>query len=159
MKVRTNPALINLFISQHVKEASNYQESLWYSGSELYSYRSLLARIDTTKNVLLINEYIRNYSNTTAKHTSTLVGYAKRASYKILIIPLSESSEEILKFYTDTILELLNKYKRARKNKDFYKIRIKDFIRDVEYYANYSGIKDYKVDTALMQELFKLCIL
>ena len=159
MIVSTNPKVVEMFFKQNISQVSNPQQSLWYNNKELYSYRSLLARIDATNKVLFIDEYIRSYSNTTAKHTALIIREASYRDCKILSIPLTDSTEQVLKFYSDKIFGLLDKYKRTRKHKEFYKVRIKAYIKDSEDYAKYSGIKDYKVDTTLMQELFKLCIL
>lgn len=159
MIVSTNPRVVEMFFKQNILQVSNPQQSLWYNNEKLYSYKSLLARIDATNKVLFIDEYIRSYSNTTAKHTALIIREANYRDCKTLSIPLTDSTEQVLKFYSDKIFGLLDKYKKAIKNKPIYKDKIKNCIKDVEYYANYSGIKDYKVDTALMQELFKLCIL
>ena len=159
MKLRTNQAVIEAFFNQVKPKGKNPIQSLWFNGNKVYSFRSLLGIIDVPNKVLLIDDNIRHYSVTTSKHTSPLIREALGNDYKIFSIPLEEPNQFVLKFYLDKITELLGKYKRARKHKEFYKVRIKAYIKDSEDYAKYSGIKNYKADTTLMQELFKLCIL
>ena len=159
MTFRTNQAVIEAFFNQVKPKGKNPIQSLWFNGNKVYSYRSLLGIIDVPNKVLLIDDNIRHYSVTTSKHTSPLIREALGNNYRIFSIPLEEPNQFVLKFYLDKITELLGKDKRARKHKEFYKVRIKAYIKDSEDYAKYSGIKNYKADTTLMQELFKLCIL
>lgn len=160
MIFRTNQAVIEAFFNQLKPKGYNPTHSLSFNGNKIYSYRSLLGIIDVSNKVLLIDDNIRHYSSTTSKHhTGPLIREAHFENYRILFIPLEEPTQFVLKFYLDKITELLGNYKRSRKHKEFYKVKIKDWIKDSEDYAKYSGIKNYKADTTLMQELFKLCIL
>lgn len=156
IKVSTNPQVINLYFEQQLHKVTNYQKTLSFCGTKLYSYSSLLAIIDPTNYILFIDADIRKYSNTTAKQTHTLVSKANRANYTILTLPLETEPNEVLIWYWNLIEGLIYKYIRARKHKDYYKLNIKSILEEVETFVNYSGINRKSKEYKHKDKLFKL---
>lgn len=163
IKVNTNPEVTQLYIDQAFPGVTNRQESLWFRGTKLYSYNSLLAIIDPANKVLCIDSDIRCYSNTTAKQTHILVSRANRANFSIFSIPLETPPEKILMYYWNLVEGYIAKYNRAIKHKEYYNSLIKDILNEAELYANYTQInkksKEYKYKTKLVKELFEYKLL
>ena len=157
-KLSTNKLILSAFIDQNLSEASNPKETLWFKGTKLYSYESLLAIIDPANNVLLIDKDIRNYSNTTQKQT-LLLNKLLPNNYTILSIPLKASPEEILMYYWNLVEGLIVKYNRATKHKTYYKTGIHRILQEAEQFVNYTSIsrksKEYKYRTKLVKLLFE----
>ena len=156
IKVNTNPEVIQLYIDQTFPEVTNRQKSLWFKGTKLYSYKSLLAIIDPVNSILFIDSDICKYSHTTVKQTHRLVSKANKANYTILTLPLELKPNEVLVWYWNLIEGLIYKYIRARKHKDYYKLNIKSILEEVETFVNYSGINKKSKEYKHKDKLFKL---
>ena len=163
IKINTNSQVIQLYIDQAFPEATNRQQSLWFRGTKLYSYDSLLAIIDPANNIVCIDSDIRCYSNTTAKQTHILVSRANRANFSIFSIPLETPPEKILMYYWNLVEGYIAKYNRAIKHKEYYNSLIKDILNEAELYTNYTQInkksKEYKYKTKLVKQLFEYKLL
>lgn len=105
----------HLWASQAQEEATNQSRNFYFKGLTIYSYGSHfpIARIyDKDNHIVFLTT--RGYSNTTAKHIG-VVGYAINHK-KIFHVPNVEGDhEKNVIHYLDTIEELINKQKRARK--------------------------------------------
>lgn len=163
IKVNTNPEVIQLYIDQTFPEVTNRQKSLWFKGTKLYSYDSLLAIIDPANKVLCIDSDIRHYSNTTSKQTALLCSRATRSNYIILSLPLETLPEQVIMYYWNKVEYYIAKYLKARVNQSIYKERIHIYLNQAELYANYTQInkksKEYKYRTKLIKQLFEYQIL
>lgn len=163
IKINTNPQVIQLYIDQAFPEATNRQQSLWFKGTKLYSYNSLLAIIDPANNIVCIDSDIRNYSNTTAKQTALLCSRATRSNYIILSLPLETLPEQVIMYYWNKVEYYMAKYLKARVNQSIYKERIHIYLNEAEVYANYTQInkksKEYKYKTKLVKQLFEYKLL
>lgn len=163
IKVNTNPQVIQLYIDQAFPEATNRQKSLWFKGTKLYSYDSLLAIIDPANNIVCIDSDIRHYSNTTSKQTALLCSRATRSNYIILSLPLETLPEQVIMYYWNKVEYYIAKYLKARVNQSIYKERIHIYLNQAELYANYTQInkksKEYKYRTKLIKQLFEYQIL
>jgi len=160
-KFANNGQVIKAYIDQSYEFVSNYRNSLWFKGTELYSYDSLLAIIDVPNSVLLIDSAIKNYSNTTAKQTYALL--EQSGSFTLYIIPLKTKPNKVLEYYWNRIEMTIAKFNRAYKHKDYYKTCIKQLLDEIESYASYVGIdkrsKAYQFKHQIIQKLFKHQIL
>ena len=106
-----------------------------YDGSKLYSYTSLLAKIDREKKIIYIDSNIAGYSNSSKKHTN----YLRRA------IPGNYStfewdfSEDFITCKRNEIFKLIDMESRARKVS--YIPQIKRIIDNVNKYIEVHEIK------------------
>ena len=163
IKINTNPQVIQLYIDQAFPEATNRQKSLWFKGTKLYSYDSLLAIIDPANNIICIDSDIRHYSNTTSKQTALLCSRATRSNYIILSLPLETLPEQVIMYYWNKVEYYIAKYLKARVNQSIYKERIHIYLNQAEVYANYTQLnkksKEYKYKTKLVKQLFEYKLL
>lgn len=159
IKVNTNPEVILHYLQQNLYDVTNRQKSLWFRGTKLYSYDSLLAIIDPANKVLCIDSNIRHYSNTTSKQTALLCSRATRSNYIILSFPLETPSEQVIMYYWNKVEYYIAKYLKARVNQSIYKERIHIYLNQAEVYANYTQFnkksKEYKYKDKLIKSLFK----
>ena len=79
--------------------------------NKLYSYNSLMARIDRNKKIILIDEHISDYSNTSRKHRSNLLK-AIPSNYSVFEWRWRDSS--YIESQYNLIIEMLHKQSRAR---------------------------------------------
>ncbi len=161
LKFKTNETVLAAYIQQSVPSVTNPRETLWFNGTKLYSYRSLLAIIEPLDKVLFIDYNIRTYSNTTAKQTHLLISEAY--NFNIYFIPLEESPVGVLQFYWNQIEEFIKKFDRARTLKSTYKEIINSNLDSALSYVEYMKVnkksKEYKYLTQITKELFKRKIL
>lgn len=159
-KVSTNPEVISHYIDQQLPSVTNRQGSLWFKGTRLYSYNSLLAIIDTANQVLCIDKDIKSYSNTTSKQTLVLSRATPR-SYTKFIIPLDTTPEEVLMHYWNLVEGYIAKHIRA--NKLSYKHLIHHILTEAELFSDYTHIdkrsREYRDKSKLIKLLFKHKIL
>lgn len=157
-----NDSVINAFLGQRLPSGINPGKTLWFKGTYLYSYDSLLAIIDPSAEILFIDDNIRSYSNTTAKQTAKLVG---KNTYQVLSIPLLADYSEVLDFYWDKIEDRITKLIKARADhtKEAHKHWIHILLQDVETYVNYVEMdrrsSAYKRKHQITRQLFEHKIL
>ena len=107
-----------------------------YDGSKLYSYTSLLAKIDRSKKIVYVNSRIAGYSNTSRKHAN----HMHRAIPSNYDIFEWDFSNNIYEDRLDKILKLLDMQSRAR-SRD-YSLEIKKLILNTKKYSEiYTSIE------------------
>jgi len=120
-----------------------------YYGHELYSYNTVLAVIDRERNVISIDLSTANYSHTSSRHHSYLLGAIPRYQYTVFTYPFHES--DVPAWYLRQCMELLDKQSRARK---------RDYTSDVIEYLNeafeYIGVYGIDKRTATYKQLLRL---
>ena len=115
----TNDEVIKAFVDHEVHkgahQASNPKGSLSYIDDTLYSYNSILATFDRRNRAILVNKDIANYSVTSAKHAAKLKSFWVDSVFYILdnagVTPIDK--------YLVEIIETMEKYTRARSNKEY----------------------------------------
>jgi len=167
----TNEEVIYAFTKRRSREAKN----LSTNGTTLWSYDSVLARWEN--DWLIIYGKIATYSNTSQKHTALLrieLGYNKKNIYWF------NNGATTLEY--SHILEMINciqKYKSARSNKKIwkdmlmaaktkllthlddhkyeqgYKIKVKNYIKKLEYQFNLQDIWNKKADQKVFDKIIK----
>ena len=100
-----------------------------YDGSKLYSYASLLAKIDRSKKIVYVNSRIAGYSNTSRKHAN----HMHRAIPSNYDIFEWDFSNNIYEERLEKILKLLDMQSRAR-SRD-YSLEIKKLILNTKKYS------------------------
>ena len=160
---RTLPAnhnVISAFLNQHLSEAHNPRDSLWFKGDKLYSYNSHLATI-MPDDTIFINSELIGYSNTTSAHISCLHHIAVDSQF--FTIPLDLQPREVLNWYWDQVELFISKYLKARKTKEHHKSVIKATLDIIERYVDYMKldrtIPEYLRKHTIIQLLFKHQIL
>ena len=104
----------NSQVAHHfIYESSEAQGSNFScNGSKLYSYSSLMATIDREKKIILIDERISHYSNSSQKHRSHLLR-AIPSDYSVFEWYWKDGS--FVEAQYNVILNLIGKQSRARK--------------------------------------------
>ena len=104
----------NSQVAHHfIYESSEAQGSNFScNGSKLYSYSSLMATIDREKKIILIDERISNYSNSSRKHRNHFIR-AIPSNYSVFEWHWADGSFIETQYYV--LLNLLDKQSRARK--------------------------------------------
>ena len=100
-----------------------------YDGSKLYSYTSLLAKIDRSKKIVYVNSRIAGYSNTSRKHAN----HMHRAIPSNYDIFEWDFSNNIYEERLEKILKLIDMQSRAR-SRD-YSLEIKKLILNTKKYS------------------------
>lgn len=112
--------LLRAFLYQHESSGSTAENRMSFSGNTLYSYFSVLARLETypksQQTVLFIDNGISEYSVTTAKQVARM---RRINSYPEQFWDLEKSVEQNLLSIIIRINDLLIKHKRARSNKPY----------------------------------------
>ena len=98
-------------------------------GSRLYSYHSLLAKIDRSKKIVYVNSRIAGYSNTSRKHAN----HMHRAIPSNYDIFEWDFANNIYEERLEKILKLLDMQSRAR-SRD-YSLEIKKLILNTKKYS------------------------
>jgi hypothetical protein len=111
------------------KSISSRGSNFSYDGSKLYSYASLLAKIDRSKKIVYVNSRIAGYSNTSRKHASHM-HRAIPSSYDIFEWDFANN---IYEERLEKILKLLDMQSRAR-SRD-YSLEIKKLIVNTKKYS------------------------
>lgn len=109
-----------------ISRGSNFS----YDGSKLYSYDSLLAKIDRSKKIVYVNGRIAGYSNTSRKHANHMMHRAIPSNYDIFEWDFANN---IYEERLEKILKLLDMQSRAR-SRD-YSLEIKKLILNTKKYS------------------------
>lgn len=88
-------------------QGSNFR----FNGNRLYSYRSLMATIERDRKIILIDEKISCYSNTSKKHRNHLLR-AIPSNYKVFEWRWQDGS--FIEYKYNSILGMIDKQSRAR---------------------------------------------
>ena len=111
------------------KSISSRGSNFSYDGSKLYSYNSLLAKIDRSKKIVYVNSRIAGYSNSSRKHAN----HMHRAIPSNYDIFEWDFSNNIYEERLEKILKLLDMQSRAR-SRD-YSLEIKKLILNTKKYS------------------------
>lgn len=106
-----------------------------YEYDRLYSYYSILAKIDREKTIVYIDSKVAGYSNTSRKHTTHLY----RAIPGYYSVFEWDFSEDFITCKRNEIFELISKEARARKVS--YLTQIQRIIDNVDEYIEVHEIK------------------
>ena len=109
-----------------------------YRYDRLYSYNSVLAKIDRQEKVVLVDENISGYSNSSRKHANHM-HRAIPSYYKIIEYPFDA---EPFEYYYHKIMECIKLQKRARVTD--YSYQIKKYINQANNLAEYKKAKSNK---------------
>ena len=120
-------------------------------GSRLYSYHSLLAKIDRDKKIVYVNSEIAGYSNSSRKHAN----HMHRAIPSNYDIFEWDFANNIYEERLDKILKLLDMQSRAR-SRD-YSLEIKKLIVNTKKYSEIHVLKD-KNDKKILKEILSIDI-
>ena len=107
-----------------------------YDGNKLYSYDSLLAKIDRDKKIVYVNSEIADYSNSSRKHANHMY----RAIPSFYEIFEWDFGNNIYEERLDKILKLLDMQSRAR-SRD-YSLEIKKLILNTKKYSEIHPLKN-----------------
>ena len=153
----TNATLLIAYINGTYSEARNPRNSLLFVGDHLQSYKSVLARIDRTNNVLCINHNLIGYSVTTTAHISSLISLCD--DYQIFIVPFDKQPLQVVKWYWESIEGIIPKYLRSITKKEIYKSDIYKLLSKVESYVEYMQLdrssEEYMYKIEVTRKLFK----
>ena len=120
-------------------------------GSRLYSYHSLLAKIDRNKKIVYVNSEIAGYSNSSKKHANHMYR-AIPSNYDIFEWDFANN---IYEERLDKIIKLLDMQSRAR-SRD-YSLEIKKLIVNTKKYSEIHVLKD-KNDKKILKEILSIDI-
>ena len=120
-------------------------------GSRLYSYHSLLAKIDRDKKIVYVNSEIAGYSNSSRKHAN----HMHRAIPSNYDIFEWDFANNIYEERLDKIFKLLDMQSRAR-SRD-YSLEIKKLIVNTKKYSEIHVLKD-KNDKKILKEILSVDI-
>ena len=130
-----------------ISRGSNFS----YDGNKLYSYHSLLAKIDRDKKIVYVNSKIAGYSNSSRKHAN----HMHRAIPSFYEIFEWDFGNNIYEERLDKILKLLDMQSRAR-SRD-YSLEIKKLILNTKKYSEIHPLKD-KDDKKILKEILSIDI-
>ena len=115
-------------------EGSNFS----YRYDKLYSFYSVLAIINRVEKIVLVDENIAGYSNTSRKHANHM-RRAIPSYYKIIEYPFNM---EPFEYYYNQIIQCIRLQKRARVTD--YSHQIKKYISQANILAEYKKLKSNK---------------
>lgn len=155
--------LIAEYLSQSKESSSTAKGRLSFRGHKLYSYNSLLAKLNLSNRIVYIDKHIANYSITSAKHTSRLIHQANAIKLYIYKLNLDLSNNEVLDEYIDDVYATVEKLFRARTKQSIYKQKVHSTLDTIEQFKSDHTIdkrkKPYKRLIKLIQYLFKYKLL
>ena len=122
-----------------------------YDGNKLYSYDSLLAKIDRNKKIVYVNSEIAGYSNSSRKHAN----HMHRAIPSFYEIFEWDFGNNIYEERLDKILKLLDMQSRARRRD--YSLEIKKLILNTKKYSEIHPLKN-KDDKKILKEILSIDI-
>lgn len=120
-------------------------------GSRLYSYHSLLAKIDRDKKIVYVNSRIAGYSNSSRKHAN----HMHRAIPSFYEIFEWDFGNNIYEERLEKILKLLDMQSRAR-SRD-YSLEIKKLILNTKKYSEIHPLEK-KDDKKILKEILSIDI-
>lgn len=122
-----------------------------YDGNKLYSYDSLLAKIDRDKKIVYVNSEIADYSNSSRKHANHMY----RAIPSFYEIFEWDFGNNIYEEKLEKILKLIDMQSRAR-SRD-YSLEIKKLILNTKRYSEIHPLKN-KDDKKILKEILSIDI-
>lgn len=156
--------LYRTYLNQSQSKGKTAGGRLSFTGTNLYSYNSLLAQLDVKNKVILVDKYIANYSVTSKNHFRQLQAIVK--FYKVFTlykVDFYKTPIENLKDFIDLLNTRLLQYKRARQNKPYIKNQLLIEYNHVKSYIDYTNIdkrtKPYKQFKQFFNTMFEAQIL
>lgn len=146
--------LVQSYLRQDRPTAKTAAGRLSYSGPELISYSSLIAKLDRSKNILTINSDYRHYSKTTSYQIRLLIAAAKTYSYTLFTNPLSGSLINNCKFYEFQISTAVLRYKRGRKYQAIYKSYVFALVHEYKQYLTFTHSSSKELPDSILRLLF-----
>lgn len=122
-------------------QGSNFR----FNGNKLYSYSSLMATIERDRKIVLIDQRISCYSNTSKKHRNHLLN-AIPSNYKVF--EWYQNAGSFIETMHDNLIDLIKKQSRARKVD--YTNQIVKTISDCNDYASIFNDELTEQDKALL---------
>ena len=122
-------------------QGSNFR----FNGNKLYSYSSLMATIERDKKIVLIDQRISCYSNTSKKHRNHLLS-AIPSNYKVF--EWYQNAGSFIETMHNNLIDLIKKQSRARKVD--YSNQIVKTISDCNDYASIFNDELTEQDKALL---------
>ena len=104
--------LCKVFINQSQPTGKTAEGRMSFNQLSVYSYDSLLATLDPTNKVLLIDNYIAKYSNTSQRHLRVLLECA--TEFTIYLINIDQGPEDNLIDYFNRVQSSISSFRRAR---------------------------------------------
>ena len=144
--------LVQTFIEQSQSKGKTASGRMSFESNRLYSYNSLLAKLDVSNKVLLIDKDISTYSKTSKHHTRILSSYVQ--SLSIFVIDFANTPKENLISYVENIEHLIVKYNRAKLTKHNYKQRIITQYHEATAYANYTNVDKRTTEYHKLKQVF-----
>lgn len=120
-------------------------------GSKLYSYHSLLAKIDREKKIVYVDSRIAGYSNSSSKHAN----HMHRAIPSFYEVFEWDFGNNIYEERLEKILKLLDMQSRAR-SRD-YSLEIKKLILNTKKYSEIHPLAN-KDDKKILKEILSIDI-
>ena len=152
--------LIKSYLTQNRPSAKTAQNRMSYSEIYLYSYDSVLAKLDTERKIIYIDSDIAHYSITSTKQANTLRAEAKD-NFTRFEVPIDASAEDTVTYYTNIINNAITKHARARveHSKRYWKSQIFNTLNELTLYLDLHTIKNSKlrkVTQPIFKQLFEL---
>ena len=104
--------LCEVFINQSQPTGKTAKGRMSFNHLSIYSYDSLLATLDPTNKVLLIDSHIAKYSNTSQRHASALRECA--TEFTTYSINLNQEPEDNLIDYFNRVQSSISRFRKAR---------------------------------------------
>ena len=133
------------------KSISSRGSNFSYDGSKLYSYDSLLAKIDRSKKIVYVNSRIAGYSNSSRKHAN----HMRRAIPSNYEIFEWDFATNIYEERLERILKLLDMQSRARRRD--YSLEIKELILNTKKYSE-THSSNSKREKKILKEILSVDI-
>lgn len=134
--------LITSYLKQDQPKAVTAGNRMSFSGIDLYSYSSLLARLDQANSVLLVDRSIAGYSVTSRRQANLLLVKAMASNFEVFQISLISSAETNLRSYWNQIDDSLLSYSRARSSRSraSHSADAKRLLEVAKQYAIYTNL-------------------
>lgn len=152
--------LCKAFINQSQSSDKTTQGRMSFNRLSIFSYNSLLATLDPTNKVLLIDSHIAKYSNTSQRHTRMLLECA--TEFTTYSINLNQEPENNLIEYFNRVQSSINRFRRARVLMSTHRTLILKHYAEMQSYLLYLNLdhrtKVYKLAKQREQTIFATLI-
>lgn len=153
--------LVASYLKQDRPKATTAGGRMSFSGIDLYSYSSLLARLDQANSVLLVDRSTAGYSDTSRRQAGLVITRALANNLYVFPIKLEQSDECNLRDYWSQIDDSLLYYSRARSDqgRNSYSAEAKRLLEVAKQYAIYTNLDASANLAHYTAKLFELKIL
>ena len=140
--------LISCYLNQSLPSGSTAGNRLSFSKDRLYSYDSLLAKLDTH---LYIDKEISKYSQTTSKQVRILESAGRYRNLEIFFTDLLFSLEVNLEDYWEEAQEYIDRYIKARSRKPIIAEELRRHIQHTIQFAELHNLSTTIPDDVMKQ--------